>query len=80
MNFLGLDIGTTACKCQLFSEDGTILSYKIKEYKLLHEDDKFYIDIKAVWQNVKEMLMRFFFFTIFILYKLIRKNYLIKNS
>ena len=34
MNFLSLDIGTTCCKCQLFSEKGAILFYRAQEYAL----------------------------------------------
>ena len=32
MNFLSLDVGTTCCKGQLFSEKGEILAYKSEEY------------------------------------------------
>ena len=28
MNFLSLDVGSTCCKCQLFSESGEILAAK----------------------------------------------------
>ncbi len=56
MNFLGIDIGTTCCKCQLFSEKGEILEYKIKEYGFLKKDGLNYVDVNAVWQNVKDMV------------------------
>lgn len=56
MNFLGIDIGTTCCKCQLFSEKGEILEYKVKEYGFLKRDGFNYVDIDAIWQNVKGMI------------------------
>ena len=38
MNFLSLDVGTTCCKCQLFSEDGEILAYLSEEYPLAERE------------------------------------------
>ena len=49
MNYLSFDVGTTCCKCQLFSEDGNILEYLIKEYEfkkvciLIDDQDKSYV-------------------------------------
>lgn len=58
MNFLSLDVGTTCCKCQLFSEHGEILAYKSEEYALLEKNGEKYVDIEGVFARVKEM-MRF---------------------
>lgn len=58
MNFLSFDVGTTCCKCQLFSENGDILAYKSEEYPLKRVGDESYVDIEGVWALVKEM-MRF---------------------
>ena len=56
MKFLSLDIGTTCCKCQLFSENGDILEYISREYDFRREEGYNYVDIKAVWSHVKEMI------------------------
>lgn len=56
MNYLSLDIGTTCCKCQLFSQNGEILEYLSQEYDFRKEGDKNYVDVDTVWQNCKEMI------------------------
>lgn len=56
MNYLSIDIGTTCCKCQLFSKDGKILEYISKEYGFLKEGGKIYVDIAAVKENVFSMI------------------------
>lgn len=56
MNYLSLDIGTTCCKCQLFSQSGEILEYISKEYDFKREDGKNYVDTDKVWANCKEMI------------------------
>lgn len=56
MNYLSLDVGTTCCKCQLFSEKGDILEYFTREYDFKKIDGELYVDVNAVWQNVKEMI------------------------
>ncbi len=56
MNYLSLDIGTTCCKYQLFSEKGEILAYRAEEYALKSVDGEQYVDIERVWQIVKSML------------------------
>ena len=58
MNFLSLDIGTTCCKCQLFSDSGEILAYKSEEYSLIERGGERYVDIEGIWGRVLEM-MRF---------------------
>ena len=58
MNFLSLDVGTTCCKCQLFSEKGDILAYKSEEYPLLEQGGEKYVDIAGIFSRVKNM-MRF---------------------
>lgn len=56
MNFLSLDVGTTACKCQLFSEQGEILGYLMKEYPLKEEEGVPCVDIAAICENVFGMV------------------------
>ncbi len=56
MNYLSLDVGTTCCKCQLFSEKGDILEYLSREYAFKELDGQLYVDADAIWQNVQEMI------------------------
>lgn len=55
-NYLSLDIGSTCCKCQLFSEDGNILEYLSKEYGFYRENGETYVDIAAIKENVFSMI------------------------
>lgn len=56
MNFLSLDIGTTCCKGQLFSEEGEILAYHAEEYELLSQDGESYVDIEAIGRHIKAII------------------------
>lgn len=56
MNFLSLDVGTTCCKCQLFSERGEILAYKSEEYPLAEQDGESYVDIVGICTRVFSMM------------------------
>ena len=48
MNYLSIDVGTTGCKCQLFSEDGEILKYLFNEYDFMEIDGFHYVDVHAI--------------------------------
>ena len=48
MNYLSIDIGTTGCKCQLFSDNGEILEYLFNEYDFLTLDGCQYVDIHII--------------------------------
>ena len=56
MNFLSIDIGTTGCKAQLFSEDGRILQYLFTEYDFLGLDGYCYVDIHAIEKHLRQMI------------------------
>ena len=56
MNFLSIDIGTTGCKCQLFYEDGTILTYLFREYDFKRIDNYNYVDIDAIKEHLQNMI------------------------
>lgn len=56
MNFLSLDVGTTCCKCQLFSDGGEILAYRSEEYPLCRTADGTYVDIAEIWQRVQRLI------------------------
>ena len=48
MNYLSIDIGTTGCKCQLFSEEGEILKYLFEEYDFKEIDGLHYVNVHAI--------------------------------
>jgi len=56
MNYLSIDVGTTCCKCQLFSETGEILVYKNGEYPLKNLDGEIYVNIDAILERVFSMM------------------------
>ena len=58
MNYLSFDIGTTGCKCQLFSENASILYYEFIEYDFKVIQNENYVNIEAIWHHLTSMLNR----------------------
>ena len=58
MNYLSFDIGTTGCKCQLFSADGTILQYEFSEYDFKRIEGENYVNVEVIWSYIKDMISR----------------------
>ncbi len=56
MAVLGLDIGTTRTKCQVFGEDGSMLSEASGEFPLLRRGGESYLDIRALTQKVFQVI------------------------
>ncbi|MBQ2714124.1 MAG: hypothetical protein IJF76_00640, partial [Clostridia bacterium] len=56
MNFLSIDVGTTCCKCQLFSDKGDIIFYRALEYDLKKVDGEIYVDADAIRDNVFSLI------------------------
>ena len=56
MNFLSIDVGTTGCKCQLFSEKGDILKYLFTEYDFKEIDGLHYVDVHAIEAHLRTMI------------------------
>ncbi|MBR2465562.1 MAG: hypothetical protein IKB38_01335 [Clostridia bacterium] len=56
MNFLSIDVGTTLCKCQLFSESGEILEYLAEEYAFLKMDGKNYVNVDEMKEKLFSMI------------------------
>lgn len=56
MNFLSIDVGTTCCKCQLFSDKGEIIFYRALEYDLKKIDGEIYVDADAIHDNVFSLI------------------------
>ncbi|MDO8685407.1 MAG: FGGY family carbohydrate kinase, partial [Clostridiales bacterium] len=54
MALIGLDIGTTGCKCTIFDTEGNICSYAYKEYKVITPSPGFFeLNPEEVWEAVK---------------------------
>ena len=56
MNYLSIDIGTTGCKCQLFSGGGDILSYLYSEYDFKEDEGFHYVNIIAIEAHLRNMI------------------------
>ncbi len=56
MNFLSIDVGTTLCKCQLFSDKGEILEYLVEEYDFLKMDGKSYVNVDEMKKKIFLMI------------------------
>ena len=56
MNYLSIDIGTTGCKCQLFSNKGEILQYLFTEYDFLPLDGYQYVDVHTIEKYLRKMI------------------------
>ena len=56
MAVLGLDIGTTRTKCQVFGEVGSVLSEASGEFPLLRRGGESYLDIRALTQKVFQVI------------------------
>ena len=56
MNYLSIDVGTTGCKCQLFSEGGEILKYLFHEYDFKEIDGAHYVDVHAIEAHLRNMI------------------------
>lgn len=56
MNYLSVDIGTTGCKCQLFSENGEILKYLFGEYDFMESEGFHYVNICEIEKRLRNMI------------------------
>lgn len=56
MQYLSIDVGTTGCKCQLFSQTGEILQYLFEEYDFKKVDGENYVDVDTIWLKLKRMI------------------------
>ncbi|WNR45240.1 FGGY-family carbohydrate kinase [Paenibacillus roseipurpureus] len=57
MSLMGLDIGTTGCKCSLFTEDGVLIAASYREYSLvLPKPGYFEFDPHLLWKSVQEVI------------------------
>lgn len=56
MKIAGIDIGTTGCKCTVYSEDGNLIAEVYREYSATITEQAHTINPDVVWENVCEML------------------------
>jgi xylulokinase len=56
MNYLSIDVGTTGCKCQLFSSSGEILKYLFSEYDFKIIDGKSYVNVDLIMEHLSRMI------------------------
>lgn len=56
MNYLSIDVGTTNCKCQLFSDRGEILEERGAAYGFYTENGETYVDVAAIRSHVRGMI------------------------
>lgn len=56
MNFLSIDVGTTLCKCQLFSDKGEILEYLTEEYAFLRKGTDNYVNVDQMKEKIFSMI------------------------
>ena len=56
MAFGGLDIGTSGCKCTLFSDQGKQLAMSYRAYETTRGQGQHEIDVFVIWEAVKVVL------------------------
>ena len=56
MHYLSIDVGTTGCKCQLFSQTGEILNYLFTEYDFKEIDGYHYVNVEAIEAHLRSMI------------------------
>jgi len=57
MAFIGLDIGTSGCKCGIFDAEGGIKAFSYREYEVLNPGEGlFELNPEEVWEAVKYVI------------------------
>ena len=56
MSIAGIDIGTTGCKCTLYSDTGQFLNEAYTEYNVIQCNGEQEIDGLVVWQSVRSVI------------------------
>ena len=55
-HYFSIDIGTTGCKCQLFSEKGEILKYRFEEYDCKEIGGFHYVNVPVIEAHLRNMI------------------------
>ena len=57
MSLIGLDVGTTGCKCTVFDDEAKITAYSYSEYMTLSPHEGYFeLDPARVWESVKKVI------------------------
>lgn len=56
MSIAGIDIGTTGCKCTVYSDGGVFLNEAYREYHITKNHGEHELDAWVVWEKVKEVI------------------------
>ena len=56
MAIAGVDIGTTGCKCSVYSENGELLNEAYREYSSTITPEYHCISPIKVWESIKEVI------------------------
>ncbi|MBC7960900.1 MAG: carbohydrate kinase, partial [Vallitaleaceae bacterium] len=56
MSIAGIDIGTTGCKCTVYSDEGIFLNEAYREYHMTKKHGEHELDAWVVWEKVKEVI------------------------
>ncbi len=56
MSIAGIDIGTTGCKCTLYSEAGCLLNESYEEYNMVQHSGEHELDGLIVWESVIKVI------------------------
>lgn len=56
MSIAGIDIGTTGCKCTLYSNDGKLINESYAEYNISNDNGEHELDAIIVWACVRNVV------------------------
>ncbi len=58
MYLAGIDIGTTGCKCSVYSNDGIFICEEYQEYEITVSEKAHTIDVDMIWENIKSIMKK----------------------
>ncbi len=58
MYLAGIDIGTTGCKCSVYTEDANFVCEEYQEYEISISETSHIINADTIWENVKAILKK----------------------
>ena len=53
MYLAGIDIGTTGCKCSVYTDSGEFITEAYREYSINVSEDMHSVDFNIIWDNIK---------------------------
>lgn len=56
MAIAGIDIGTTGCKCSVYTDDGDFICEAYREYNIAKNAQSHELDVTIIWEKLKEVL------------------------